>query len=166
MPFSAKNEVPRVARVSHVSLAACKLRSSALCTVLYFAPFKARSAKCGFRLLLGGGSAIIRPVSRKEILETLIFDIPAAVKGAAGWLARIGWCGVGQDSLGAWARGVYLPRLSAGLCTRFRVLSFKRKTANFSETKRSTRARHVCIHVAHSLVCVLFRALSGASLKT
>ena len=43
-----------------------------------------------FRLLLGGGSAIIRPISRKEILGTLIFDIPAVVKGAAGWLARIG----------------------------------------------------------------------------
>ena len=40
------------------------------------------------------------------------------------------------------------------------------KTANFSRVKRSTRARHVCIHVAHSLVCVLLWALSGASLKT
>jgi len=40
------------------------------------------------------------------------------------------------------------------------------KTANFQETKRSTRTRHVCIHVAHSPVCVLFRALSGASCKT
>ena len=38
------------------------LLGAALCTVLYFAPFKTRSAKCGFRLLLGGGSAIIRPV--------------------------------------------------------------------------------------------------------
>ena len=62
LPFSAKNEVPRVARVSLVPLAACKLRSSALCTVLCFAPFKARSAKCGFRLLLNVGSAIIRLV--------------------------------------------------------------------------------------------------------
>ena len=43
-----------------------------------------------FRLLSGIGSAIIRVVSRKAILETLIFEIPAAVKGAAGWLARIG----------------------------------------------------------------------------
>ena len=47
-------------------------------------------ALCSFRLLSDAGSAIIRLVSRKEILETLIFDIPAAVKGAAGWLARIG----------------------------------------------------------------------------
>ena len=37
------------------------------------------------------------------------------------------------------------------------------KTANFQETKRSTRTRHVCIHVAHSRVCVLLWALSGAS---
>ena len=43
-----------------------------------------------FRLLSGIGSAIICVVSRKAILETLIFEIPAAVKGAAGWLARIG----------------------------------------------------------------------------
>ena len=40
------------------------------------------------------------------------------------------------------------------------------KTANFQDKKRSTRARHVCIHVAHSLVCVFCRALSGASCKT
>ena len=44
MPVSAKNEVPRVARVSLVPLAACKLRSSALCIALYLAPFKARSS--------------------------------------------------------------------------------------------------------------------------
>ena len=37
------------------------------------------------------------------------------------------------------------------------------KTANFSRVKRSTRTRHVCIHVAHSLVYVLLWALSGAS---
>ena len=40
-----------------------------------------------------------------------------------------------KTPLGARARGVNLPRLSAGLCTRFRVLSFKRKTANFSKSK-------------------------------
>ena len=51
---------------------------------------KARSAKNGFRLLLGGGSAIIWLVSRKAFLGTLIFDIPAAVKGTAGRLTRIG----------------------------------------------------------------------------
>ena len=43
-----------------------------------------------FRLLLGGEGAIIWLVSRKAILETLIFEIPAAVTGAAGWLTRIG----------------------------------------------------------------------------
>ena len=42
--------------------------------VLYFAPFKARIAKNDFRLLLGGESAIIRPVSRKAILGTC-FDM-------------------------------------------------------------------------------------------
>ena len=37
------------------------------------------------------------------------------------------------------------------------------ETANFLMQKRSTRARHVCIHVAHSHICVFCRALSGAS---
>ena len=45
---------------------------------------------CAFRLRSGRESAIIQLVSRKAILETLIFEISAAVKGAAGWLARIG----------------------------------------------------------------------------
>ena len=40
------------------------------------------------------------------------------------------------------------------------------KTANFSRVKRSTRTRHVCIHVAHSLVCVLVWAFGDASFKT
>ena len=44
MPVLAKHGVPRVARVSHVSLAACKLRSPVRCLALYFAPFKARSS--------------------------------------------------------------------------------------------------------------------------
>ena len=34
------------------------------------------------------------------------------------------------------------------------------KTANFQETKRSTRTRHVCIHVAHFLVSVLVWGLA------
>ena len=29
----------------------------------------------------------------------MIFDIPVVVQMMAGRLARIGWCGVGQDSL-------------------------------------------------------------------
>ena len=61
-----------VTRVAHVPLVACKLGSFAPCTVLYFAPFKARSSKNVFRLLLETESAIIRPVSRKEFLGTLV----------------------------------------------------------------------------------------------
>ena len=64
--------------------------------------------------------------------------------------------GAGSEPAEAIGRAVYaIPRTE-----------LSGKTANFSGTKRSTRARHVCIHVAHSLVCVLFRALSGASCKT
>ena len=43
-----------------------------------------------FRLLSDIGSAIIHLVSRRAILETLIFEIPAAVKGTVGRLTRIG----------------------------------------------------------------------------
>ena len=64
--------------------------------------------------------------------------------------------GVGSVPAEAVGRAVYaIPRTELYM-----------KTANFQDKKRSTRARHVCIHVAHSLVCVLFRALSGASCKT
>jgi hypothetical protein len=64
--------------------------------------------------------------------------------------------GAGSVPAGAVGRAVYaIPRAELYM-----------KTANFQETKRSTRTRHVCIHVAHSPVCVLFRALSGASCKT
>ena len=71
-----------------------------------------------------------------------------------------------KTPLSAWARGVNLPRLSAGLCTRFRVLSFKRKTANFSNAKARCEGASRGIHVAYSLICVFAWALSGASLKT
>ena len=40
-------------------------------------------ALCSFRLLSDAGSAIIRPVSRKAILGTLIFDIGDSRKIAA-----------------------------------------------------------------------------------
>ena len=64
--------------------------------------------------------------------------------------------GAGSEPAEAIGRAVYaIPRAE-----------LSGKTANFSRVKRSTRTRHVCIHVAHSLVCVLFRALSGASCKT
>ena len=69
-----KSGVLLVARVSSVLLAAIKAQSSGF----------------SFWLLSETGSAIICVVSRRAILETLIFEIPAAVKGAAGWLARIG----------------------------------------------------------------------------
>ena len=73
----------------------------------------------------------------------MIFDIPVVVQMTAGGSHASGDAELGKTPLSAWARGVNLPRLSAGLCTRFRVLSFKRKTANFSETKRGARTRHV-----------------------
>ena len=53
----------------------------------------ATSAKhhlCFLRLLSGIGSAIICFVSRRAILWSMIFDIPAVVKGTAGWFTRIG----------------------------------------------------------------------------
>ena len=36
----------------------------------------------------------------------MFFDIPVVVQKTVGRRARIGWCGVEQDSLSAWARGV------------------------------------------------------------
>ena len=47
-----KSIVPRVLRVAHVPLAACKSRSSAPCKALYFAHFKARSPCTGARMRL------------------------------------------------------------------------------------------------------------------
>ena len=48
-------------------------------------------ALCSFRLLSGIGSAIIRPVSRKAILGTLIFDIGGyrkiSVTGLKEWVS-------------------------------------------------------------------------------
>ena len=71
-----------------------------------------------------------------------------------------------KTPLSAWARGVNLSRLSAGLCTRFRVLSFKRKTANFSNAKaKYGNASRVYSRGAFSRLCFAW-ALSGAFLKT
>ena len=64
--------------------------------------------------------------------------------------------GAGSEPAEAVGRAVYaIPRTELW-----------KKTANFLMQKRGTRTRHVCIHVAHSLVCVFCRALSGASSKT
>ena len=58
----------------------------------------------------------------------MFFDIPVVVQKTAGGSHASGGAESGKTPLSAWARGVNLPRLSAGLCTRFRVLSFKRKS--------------------------------------
>ena len=61
--------------------------------------------------------------------------------------------GAGSEPAEAVGRAVYaIPRAELYM-----------KTANFQETKRSTRTRHVCIHVAHSLVYVLVWAFGDAS---
>ena len=52
-------------------------------------PTSAKHHLC-FPVAFGYPKCYYRLVSRKAILGTLIFEIPAAVKGAAGWLARIG----------------------------------------------------------------------------
>ena len=48
-------------------------------------------ALCSFRLLSDAGSAIIRPVSKKEFLGTLIFDIGGyrkiSVTGLKEWVS-------------------------------------------------------------------------------
>ena len=65
----------------------------------------------------------------------------------------LGRMGAGSEPAEAVGRAVYaIPRAE-----------LSGKTANFSRVKRSTGTRHVCIHVAHSPVCVLLWALSGAS---
>ena len=55
--------VPRVLRGAHVPLAVCRSRSSAPCTALYFAPFKARSPCTGARMRphWTGETALCRP---------------------------------------------------------------------------------------------------------
>ena len=64
--------------------------------------------------------------------------------------------GAGSEPAEAVGRAVYaIPRAE-----------LSGKTANFSNAKARCEGASRGIHVAHSLIYVLFRALSGASLKT
>ena len=93
----------------------------------------------------------------------MFFDIPVVVQITAGRLARIRWCGVEQDSLKRMGAGSVPAEAVGRAVYAIPRAELSGKTANFLDKKRSTRTRHVCIHVAHSHICVLFRALSGAS---
>ena len=89
-------------------------------------------ALCSFRLLSDAGSAIIRPVSRKAILGTSIFDI-----GGSRKVVAIG--PKGQNLLPPWHNA--RRRRSRGLLARtsvtYAVLAYLalNETANFSYEK-------------------------------
>ena len=60
---------------------------------------------------------------------------------------------LGNAPSSAWARGAYLPRLSAGLCTRFRVLSFEGKSPIFNTKAKYEDASRVYSRGAFSRLC-------------
>ena len=74
--------------MSHLQLASCEAPRFAQCFALHLSKLEALNAV--FDCFWAAEVLLFALFSRKEILGTLIFDIPAAVKGAAGWLARIG----------------------------------------------------------------------------
>ena len=60
---------------------------------------------------------------------------------------------LGKAPSSALARGAYLPRLSAGLCTRFRVLSFTWKPLIFRNKAKYEGASRVYSRGAFSCLC-------------
>ena len=116
-----------------------------------------------FRLLLGGGSAIIRPVSRKAILGTLIFDI-----GGGRKIAAVG--PKGQNLLPLWHTSTAKkepgnPDKDLGSVRNLAYLALIENDQN-SRTSRICETRHV-VNSAWRVFCpCLFKALGRASVKT
>ena len=74
----------------------------------------------------------------------MIFDIPVVVQMTVGRLARIGWCGVEQDSLKRMGAGSEPAEAVGGAVYAIPRAELWKKIANF-QTKSEVRGRVTCV---------------------
>ena len=91
------SHLSHVSHMSHLHLASWEASRLAQCFTLRLS--KREALKTFFVCFWRPKVLLFVLFQRKRFLEHWFFDIPAAVKGTAGRLTRIGWCGVGQGSL-------------------------------------------------------------------